>query len=413
MAPLSRSRSPLVPGGVPVARRMGTGLVLVAFGLVAALMVVEVGLAATGLAPVEQLRRRPPYMKVPDRVTGWSLLPGAEFVHRTAFVDFGNRVRINAAGFRERDYRLERSPGVARVLILGDSVTAGFEIPLEDVWHERLERALSRAEDTRPTEVIAAGVPGWSTDQQLLYYTHEGYKYRPDLVLLQFYLNDIDDNGTDFDGLLKLEKPYFRLDGDRLVLHNFPYEGEGVWADSRTRSPVRKFLRRTSRIYRLLRAVRLQQRRRDPFCYPAEGVPVDLFVFASEPTSEYVEAWKVTTAIIERLQAEVTRQGASFGVVYFPSRRQVLSGAWQETLECWPEAKGIAWDLDKPNRVLGAFLGRGRIPYLDLTGWLRDHATRTGEQLYLDKDEHLTARGHELAAGRIVQWFQEERFLRR
>ncbi|MDR7543853.1 MAG: SGNH/GDSL hydrolase family protein [Armatimonadota bacterium] len=393
-------------------RRVGGVLLLVAFGLVLALLVVEVGLLATGVAPVEQLRRRPPYMKVPDRITGWSLLPGAEFAHRTAFVNFGTRVQINAVGFRERDYALERTPGVARVLILGDSVTAGFEVPLSDVWHERLEAALSDANGTGRTEIIAAGVPGWSTDQQLLYYAHEGYKYRPDLVLLQFYLNDIDDNGTDFDGLLKLEKPYFRLDGDQLVLHNFPYEGEGVWADSRTQSPVKKFLRRASRTYRLVRAVRLRQRRQDPFCYPAKGVPVDLFVFASEPTPEYVEAWKVTSAIIGRLQAEVARRGAAFAVVYFPSRRQVLPEAWRETLACWPEAETVAWDLNKPNRVLEALLRRRGISYLDLTHMFREHVRRTGEQVYLDKDEHLTARGHELAAARIVQWFQQERFLR-
>ena len=43
---------------------------------------------------------------------------------------------------------------------------------------KRLERAL------RDTDVINAGVPGYSTAQELLFYEREGRRYRPDIVVL-------------------------------------------------------------------------------------------------------------------------------------------------------------------------------------------------------------------------------------
>src|SRR5207249_3921454 len=46
----------------------------------------------------------------------------------------GGPVRVNSLGFRDREFALHKSPGVFRVPTVGDSVTFGFGVPLEDTY---------------------------------------------------------------------------------------------------------------------------------------------------------------------------------------------------------------------------------------------------------------------------------------
>ena len=44
----------------------------------------------------------------------------------------------------------------------------------------------------QPVEVINAGVGGWGTDQEAIFYLGEGFRYQPDIVLLAFFVrNDV------------------------------------------------------------------------------------------------------------------------------------------------------------------------------------------------------------------------------
>lgn len=106
---------------------------------------------------------------------------------------YGTDVHINSAGFRDREYPLRKSPGVFRILCLGDSTTFGFCVPIELTYHSILEERLNQ--DSRPPdvhcEVINGGVTGYSSQQCLLMYECRGRKLRPDLVLLNVGANDL------------------------------------------------------------------------------------------------------------------------------------------------------------------------------------------------------------------------------
>jgi len=99
----------------------------------------------------------------------------------------------NAQGFRNKtDFTYEKSPGVLRILSLGDSHTQGMEVRQEQTFSAVTERYL-RGEGT-DAEVINAGVSGFSTAEALVFLENEGVKYHPDVVLLGFYGNDLVDN---------------------------------------------------------------------------------------------------------------------------------------------------------------------------------------------------------------------------
>jgi len=100
--------------------------------------------------------------------------------------------KYNSLGFRDYEPIPDR-PGLTRIAILGDSFAMGHGIDdIDDTFPQLLERALGANYDVN---VIAHS--GWDTDIQL--YQLQSYPFKPDIVFLSYYLNDIDYLLTDTD----------------------------------------------------------------------------------------------------------------------------------------------------------------------------------------------------------------------
>ena len=108
---------------------------------------------------------------------GWELDPASSLV--------------NSAGFRDRDYTLEPAPGVFRIAALGDSVTFGRGVPLDESFAKVLERSLNtNADGARRYEVLNFGVGGYNTVQEVELYRTKVRRYAPDLLVVVYVLND-------------------------------------------------------------------------------------------------------------------------------------------------------------------------------------------------------------------------------
>ncbi len=100
--------------------------------------------------------------------------------------------QTNSAGFRDREHAQKKPAGVARVLVLGDSTTAGHGVPdAEKLYTSRLERLLN-ADGASRFEVFNMGVGGYHTLQEVETLRVEGLKYEPDVVIVLVCLNDFD-----------------------------------------------------------------------------------------------------------------------------------------------------------------------------------------------------------------------------
>ena len=157
----------------------------------------ELGLRIAGYVPLYDVYSKPELFWQHDERLGWSLEPGAHgrYVGPRPFpIEFDTEIAINSLGLRGPELP-RRAEGELRVLFLGDSVVAGFEVEQQQTFVALLEAELQRRME-RPLHVINAGVRGYGTDQSLLWYRERGRSLAPDLVVLVFSANDFDDNLT-------------------------------------------------------------------------------------------------------------------------------------------------------------------------------------------------------------------------
>jgi lysophospholipase L1-like esterase len=123
---------------------------------------------------------------------GWGFSPGEPIAVWDP--DTGERYSecVNNHAWRDLDRSFENRTGSYRILVLGDSVTYGAIVSLERLYTRVLqERFRARGYNV---EVISMGYGGWGTDQELEALQNEGMKYSPNLVVVQFCGNDIEDN---------------------------------------------------------------------------------------------------------------------------------------------------------------------------------------------------------------------------
>ncbi len=120
--------------------------------------------------------------------------PKLSFAHEPnthAFL-MGQDVKINSQGLRDNEYSLAKPPGVYRILMLGDSTTFGWGVPLNETTAKILERELNAVHvpGVERFEVINAGVGNYDTVQEVTYYQTRGRDFHPDLVVLGYFIND-------------------------------------------------------------------------------------------------------------------------------------------------------------------------------------------------------------------------------
>jgi len=135
-----------------------------------------------------------------DPVLGWRNLPNYQGATR------GRKLTLNSRGMRGREYDFAKPAATRRVLVLGDSYVWGYGVGDDEVFTEVLERRLQ--ETGSPWEVINTGVPGWGTDQELLFLVEEGFKYQPDVVVLALFLGNDPENIL-YSKQYGLDKPVF------------------------------------------------------------------------------------------------------------------------------------------------------------------------------------------------------------
>lgn len=99
------------------------------------------------------------------------------------------KVMTDSKGFRneDKDYKINKQ--VIRILVIGDSYTAGLHNTKENIFTTLLEKGL--VEKGNEIEVYNMACPAWGTEQEYLCLLDDGLQIKPDYLLLMTCPNDI------------------------------------------------------------------------------------------------------------------------------------------------------------------------------------------------------------------------------
>jgi hypothetical protein len=234
----------------------------------------------------------------------------------------GKRVSFNPRGYRGREMALPKARDRTRVVVLGDSIAFGLGVSDEETFTHLL--------DVRDNGIEAGNlaVQGYGPGQELLVLLGEGLRSDPDVVVLAFCLdNDFAEAVLPvalYDG--RTAKPRFRLVGDRLVLDdsNLRHTGPGR---------VLQWLSDYSHLFN--RAATLSP--------PSEeSVGQHWRDRKHEAVRDGEYALRLSTAIVQRMEAACRERGIAFIVAAFPNRfsyrrKPWLAGSFLESVQ----AEGI------------------------------------------------------------------------
>jgi len=156
-------------------------------------------------------------------VVGYHFVPGLRA--RVPHEGGGYLVRVNSSGFRcDHDFVPRRNDGGFRILLFGDSYSAGDGVSNADRFGDRLERILPGV------EVYNLALPGTGTDQHYLVWREFARGLDHDLVVIAILVENIRRVAARFrtfqsdDGRrLVYAKPYFEIDAaGAMVLRHVP-----------------------------------------------------------------------------------------------------------------------------------------------------------------------------------------------
>jgi hypothetical protein len=228
----------------------------------------------------------------------------------------------------------------ARIAFLGDSFTFGFGVADAETFAARLERALPGV------RAFNFGVTGFGLDQMWLALRARALPAKPDLVVVSFVIDDLNRCLTAYrDRGGWSQKPTFVLRGGELVL---------LTRDMRPPA-WRRWLEQDSRVFELWR--RIQN--------------------AWSLSKPIGARWKLARAIFAAMRDDCARASVPLVVMHIPERGH------------WAPVATFASEFDE--------LG---IAFLDLGA---THPS-SPDELYLAKDPHFNAKGHEYACGELLRF---------
>ncbi len=100
------------------------------------------------------------------------------------------KVRTNLEGFRDCEHNLDKTDGVFRIMVAGDSFTWGLGVDQDKTYPRLLQDKLNATISGHRFEIINNGKYGWCTEEEFSYFQKKGVDYRPDLLIIGYVLND-------------------------------------------------------------------------------------------------------------------------------------------------------------------------------------------------------------------------------
>jgi lysophospholipase L1-like esterase len=343
-------------------------LLLVAFGLLLALVSMELGLRI-----VQALQN-------PAQNEGWTAAQAKSREYWAIYdADLGYRQNPRFGGMNSdglRDHEVDPKAGRFRVLFLGDSV-AVYGDTVDDTLVGHLRATLHRDPAFAKVDVVNGGVKGYTNYQEVLFLKKFGVRFEPNLVGFEFCLND----------LFKFLQS-FQLENGHLVPGTYQFSTEAV---SQSRDSLwRRVAKQSHLLVWLINTVPIARNAAEWRAH--QGFSFDYRVDVRNAWQD--EPWRDIERQLQEAIALGREHGFPLFMVSFPLAVQY-------------DPDYLARDREyvlKPQRKLREICERLRIPFYDIYADL-------GPRDFINDGLHLTADGRRIAGERIAAFLERSGLL--
>jgi hypothetical protein len=299
----------------------------------------------------------------------------------------GVPVTINSNGLRGDEISTPKPANTIRIVAVGDSITFGYGIPVENTYVKVLERRLNASPlDSRTRyEVLNGGTLGGSLSDYYHFLTQKAEVLQPDIILIGLALNDIlvysdsgsiSEAGAEWQGK---QLPIARRLSNSMLRHSQLY--------------LFSFARLKSFLYgwRVLDINKVQ------------GLN---FVALTPPTEYQKKAWESSLGMLTRISSFCREHGYRMVVVVFPMQMQLSRAELTFYRDKYHLKLGEESLSGEPQRRLREFAGTAGIAIVDLLPVYRSYNSK---KLYLRNKmipadpTHPSVIGNKIAADEIFR----------
>tara|TARA_Y100000031_G_scaffold60740_1_gene68556 strand:+ start:270 stop:1517 length:1248 start_codon:yes stop_codon:yes gene_type:complete len=321
-------------------------------------------------------------------------------------------IDINSKGFRDHEIDYEKPDNTFRILVLGDSFTEARQVQLNETFHKLLETKLNNQnnKNTNNTnnnnninqynyQVIAAGVSGYGTENNLAYLNEWGLRYEPDIVILQFLgNNDIRDNY--FGNLYLHNHTYNTLEKNYPLKYSLTkriFDKVRIAINSRLHIGVffEKKLTNLNIIESILLKTGLINKKE------SQDVKQSFTVEAEPWTNEIYHGWDETKLLIKEMNTKCNQNNAHLIIMLTPTDFQVYDEEYKKYEQLISTTLNKIYNSTKVELMIIDFAQQNDINYLYLLPKLIDSSTTN--DYFGEKDTHFTKLGHELTSNLIYE----------
>lgn len=292
-------------------------------------------------------------------------------------------VTINADGWNSTKprYRVERTPGVLRVAVVGDSYVHGAWVNVDEGFPRILERRLG-ANGVR-AEVYRFGVDGAPLSQYLHMLRREVVRYRPDIVLFLLIHNDFDESYRFLHGRYASSFLKVRPDGAGGFSEVAPQDFTAGFADIARESRTFRYLYYTTGLYKRMRVLV------NRLWWGGEAVAQTREVVSSAVDVRNIQDRQTLTGVsryvLNEIRGLAARHGFKTAFVMDAVREAVYSGKDRN-----------AYQVSSLNEIAGQVAAELDLPFLDLQRDFTDHYARHGERFEYAWDWHWNRLGNRI-----------------
>lgn len=326
---------------------------------------------------------------------------------------------LNALGFNDREFSVEKPAGTSRLMGLGDSFLYGY-VPHPQNVFTLVGRELRDACGTEAIETMNFGIPAIGLWEYRLIQKLAAPRYRPDRVVVHFYM------GNDGPDLLRGTGSARNIASRQPRSYAWSFLVNAVTLLRAVERPVAAASAPAQTVGSGTAIPRGGDRASDrpdptdddmaPTYTEQAFADIELAelsqLYAAGNAGSAPPDWTVVFDLLETLRTEVVANtGHPPILVLYPSALQVyperLAAAAHRAAQRYA-VDPRAFDPALPSRMLEAYCGRAGLSCLDVTPAIVAAAHKDPKPLYRFRDTHWTARGNRVAAAAEAAFLKTE-----